>query len=93
VPVVHATGGLADSITNTTDDTLAAGTANGFSFDNYTTGALADALDRACGTFTNWERWVQIIRNGMQQDWSWNHSAREYDRLYKRTLARATAPA
>jgi len=28
---------------------------------------LADALDRACGTFTNWERWVQIIRNGMQQ--------------------------
>ena len=93
VPVVHATGGLADSITNTTDETLAAGTANGFSFDNYTTGALADALDRACGTFTNWERWVQIIRNGMQQDWSWNHSAREYDRLYKHTLARATAPA
>ena len=93
VPVVHATGGLADSITNTTDETLAAGTANGFSFDNYTTGALADALDRACGTFTNWERWEQIVRNGMQQDWSWNHSAREYDRLYKHTLARATTPA
>ena len=38
VPVVHATGGLADTITNLTDETLAAGTANGFSFDNYTTG-------------------------------------------------------
>src|SRR6478672_6665423 len=93
VPVVHATGGLVDSITNTTDETLAAGTANGFSFDNYTTGALADALDRAYGTFTNSNRWTQIVRNGMQQDWSWNHSAREYDRLYKHTLARATAPA
>ena len=33
VPVVHATGGLADTITNLTDATLAAGTANGFSFD------------------------------------------------------------
>src|SRR4029079_12791793 len=93
VPVVHATGGLADSITNTTDETLSAGTANGFSFDHYSPGALADALDRACGTFTNRERWAQIVRNGMQQDWSWNHSAREYDRLYKHTLVRATAPA
>jgi starch synthase len=93
VPVVHATGGLADSITNTTDATLAAGTANGFCFDSYTTGALADALDRACGTFTDSDRWAKIVRNGMQQDWSWNHSAREYDRLYKNTLARATTPA
>ena len=54
VPVVHATGGLADSITNLTDETLAAGTANGFSFDTYNSTALADALDRACDTFTNW---------------------------------------
>ena len=53
VPVVHATGGLADTITNLTDETLAAGTANGFSFDNYTTAALADALERACQTFAN----------------------------------------
>ena len=50
VPVVHATGGLADTITNLTDETLAAGTANGFSFDEYTTAALADALERACKT-------------------------------------------
>ena len=34
VPVVQATGGLADTITNLTDETLAAGTANGFSFDH-----------------------------------------------------------
>ena len=53
VPVVHATGGLADTITNLTDETLAAGTANGFSFDHYTTAALADALERACQTFAN----------------------------------------
>jgi starch synthase len=92
VPVVHATGGLADSITNATDETVAAGTANGFSFNNYTVAALADALDRACSTFSNRERWAQLVRTGMQQDWSWNHSAREYDRLYKQTLERAAMP-
>jgi starch synthase len=89
VPVVHSTGGLANSITNATSETLAAGTANGFSFDHYTVAALADALDRACQTFADWSTWSQIIRTGMQQDWSWNHSAREYDRLYHHTLAKA----
>ena len=51
VPVVHATGGLADTITNANDATLEDGTANGFSFNTYTTAALADALDRACDTY------------------------------------------
>jgi starch synthase len=92
VPVVHATGGLADTIVNLTDETLAAGTANGFSFREYTTAALADALDRACRTFTNRPVWEQLIRTGMGQDWSWNHSAREYGRLYEHTLAHRAAP-
>ena len=56
VPVVHATGGLADTITNLTDETLAAGTANGFSFDNYTPAALAQTLERACQTYSNRQR-------------------------------------
>jgi starch synthase len=89
VPVVHATGGLADTITNLTDESLASGAANGFSFDHYSTTALADALDRACTTFANKPVWEQLIRTGMRQDWSWTHSAREYDRLYRHTLARA----
>ena len=90
VPVVHATGGLADTITNLTDETLAAVTATGFSFTQYTTAALADALDRACQAYSNRPVWEQLIRTGMRQDWSWSHSAREYDGLYQRTLARAT---
>lgn len=87
VPVVHATGGLADSITNLSDDTLAAGTANGFSFDNYTSVALAQTLERACQTYFNHPIWHQLIRTGMTQDWSWHHSAQEYSRLYEQTLA------
>jgi starch synthase len=91
VPVVHATGGLADTITNTNDATLEDGTANGFSFDAYTTAALHDALERATQAYNDRAIWEQLIRTGMSQDWSWNHSAREYDRLYKQTLARARA--
>jgi starch synthase len=89
VPVVHATGGLADTITNLTDETLAAGTANGFSFDTYDSTALAAGIARATQTFADRSVWEQLIRTGMRQDWSWNHSAREYDRLYQHTLARA----
>ena len=90
VPVVHATGGLADTITNLSESTLAAGSANGFSFAQYTTAALAAALERACQTFQDHALWETLIRTGMRQDWSWSHSAREYSRLYQHTLARAT---
>ncbi|MEX2318166.1 MAG: glycogen synthase GlgA [Pirellulales bacterium] len=90
VPVVHATGGLADTITNLTEQSLASGRANGFSFDQYTVAALAAALERACQTYANATVWRQLIRTGMRQDWSWTRSAEQYGRLYENTLARAT---
>ena len=93
VPVVHATGGLADTITNLTDQTLAAGRANGFSFDQYTVGAFAATLERACQTRANQDVWRQLVRTGMQQDWSWRKSAEQYGRLYSDTLARVTLSA
>jgi starch synthase len=92
VPVVHATGGLADTITDLTDATLASGKANGFSFHDYTTAAMAEALERACKTYANRATWQQLVRNGMRQDWSWSHSAREYSRLYEHTLAHRELP-
>jgi starch synthase len=101
VPVVHATGGLADTITNLTDETLTSGTANGFSFDTYDSTALNHTLERACQTYiaslgetrlqgSNRPVWEQLMRNGMRQDWSWHHSACEYERVYSRTLSRST---
>jgi starch synthase len=92
-PVVHATGGLADTITDLTDESLAAGRANGFSFDLYTAAALAATLERACQTWKNRDVWQRIIRNGMNQDWSWTRSAEQYGRLYANTLSRAATHA
>lgn len=88
VPVVRATGGLADTVTDLTDDTLANGAATGFSFRDYSALALAEALRRACTTFVQYpDVWQKLIATGMQQDWSWANSARQYADLYQRTMA------
>ncbi|MBI3469104.1 MAG: glycogen synthase GlgA [Planctomycetes bacterium] len=88
VPVVRATGGLVDTITNASSENIAAGTATGFSFQEYSALAFAEALRRACDTCQHRpEIWDQIITTGMRQDWSWARSAREYVGLYERMLS------
>lgn len=89
VPVVRATGGLADTVTDTSEETLAAGTATGFSFREYSGLALSETLDRACKAFTNQTAWNQLQAAGMRQDWSWASSARKYVALYEQTAAAA----
>lgn len=88
VPVVRATGGLVDTVIDANENSLAAGTATGFSFDDYTSIELAAALERACRAYANPVVWNQLILTGMQQDWSWRQSAEQYAGLYERTLFR-----
>jgi starch synthase len=88
VPVVRATGGLADTIADATSEALAAGTATGFSFQQYSLLALSETLRRACAAYAQPEVWSQLIATGMRQDWSWSRSAEQYVALYTRTLAR-----
>jgi starch synthase len=88
VPVVRATGGLADTITDCTPETLAAGTATGFTFLAYTPAVFLETVRRALALHresrTDWRR---LMETAMQQDWSWDRSAAEYERLY--SMARA----
>ncbi|MCR4412357.1 MAG: glycogen synthase GlgA [Thermoguttaceae bacterium] len=89
VPVVRETGGLADTITNADDRTLASGEANGFSFREDNALALSETLRRACDTYRNRpDVWKRLIRVGMRQDWSWRRSATEYVRLYESMVSR-----
>ena len=88
VPVVRATGGLADTITDTTPQTLSDGTANGFSFQQYSPQALDETLRRACEAYRRPQVWGQLVSTGMHQDWSWARSAEQYVRLYEKTVAR-----
>lgn len=86
-PVVRHTGGLADSVVGATQESLAAGFATGFSFGDYTANALYQTIKWAVSLYRDRPKdFQQIVRTAMKQDWSWNRSAGEYERLYLRVL-------
>ena len=80
VPVVHATGGLEDSVAEL-DPATGAGT--GFKFTPYTPDAFLAALERALRTRRDPARWARLVANGMAQDFSWGRAAAEYRALYE----------
>jgi starch synthase len=84
VPVVHAVGGLADTVSDYQPET---GQGNGFSFDHYDAMALYAALVRAVETYRHAEIWRLLVRRCMLVDFSWRHSAEKYVDLYFRALA------
>jgi starch synthase len=85
VPVVHATGGLDDTIEEWNP---AAQTGTGFKFYPYETSAFMAALDRAFATFADKAAWQTLQRNGMAKDYSWREPAGEYLRLYEECVRR-----
>ncbi|WP_018872295.1 glycogen synthase GlgA [Thioalkalivibrio sp. ALJ16] len=84
-PVVHATGGLADTVVDATPEHLAAGTATGFSFTPDSVSALGTALERALALYAEREdgAWEQLLRTGMTRDFDWTASADAYLALYR----------
>ena len=85
--VVHATGGLADTIVNSDEANLAAGIGTGFSFVEYTAAALYETVKWALKLYRDRpDDFRKVIRTAMRQDWSWYRSAAEYEALYRRIL-------
>jgi starch synthase len=74
VPVVHATGGLKDTVQD--DQT-------GFLFQEAASGSMLEGLKRAMSIYASKVRWENIQRKGMQADFSWSHSAVQYATLYR----------
>ncbi|MGL4421456.1 MAG: glycogen synthase, partial [Gemmataceae bacterium] len=86
-PVVRATGGLADTIVNSTEESLAQGVGTGFAFRDYTASALYETVKWALSLYRGRPQLFQtVVRNAMRQDWSWDRSAIEYEALYHRLL-------
>ena len=84
LPIVRATGGLADTVIDATDANLHAGKATGFTFLPYSPEAFLEAIHRAHEAFTKKQpQWRAMQRTAMQQDWSWKRSAAEYEKLYR----------
>lgn len=80
VPVVHAVGGLSDTVIDPQETGF--GKANGFRFKDASERALLAAVDRALKHFRNRKSWRQLQRNGMVADYSWKKRARNYGDLY-----------
>jgi starch synthase len=77
VPIVRATGGLADTVIPYDEDR-----GTGFSFSAYASQEMMAAIKQALAVYSDTNRWCALRRRGMSQDWSWNRSARQYIQLY-----------
>jgi starch synthase len=85
-PIVHATGGLADSVVDCTAKTLQNGTASGFRFDVLTAENLYQTIKRAVGVYQDKHGWDKLRSNCMAKDFSWKRSAEAYREVYLKVL-------
>lgn len=83
VPVVRRTGGLADTVTDANDITLADGSATGVMFDHADVGGVIWGVDRALELRGDAKRWRAMQLAGMARDFSWENAAVSYLALYQ----------
>ncbi len=83
VPIVRNVGGLSDTVENF--DTIKR-TGNGLVFNEFSEFSLYGQIVRAWELFQHKEVWRSLQRNAMNSDFSWEHSAQEYDKLYERAI-------
>lgn len=81
VPIVHETGGLADTV-EPYDSNTKQGT--GIVFRHYDETGLRWAIDTALDLYEDKKAWRQIIGNGMARDFSWEHQGKLYAELYRK---------
>ncbi|MBO0351887.1 glycogen synthase GlgA [Phormidium pseudopriestleyi FRX01] len=79
VPIVRRTGGLVDTVTHHEPMTKEG---TGYCFDRYETLDLFTCMIRAWEGYRYKDYWQQLQIRGMQQDFSWNKSAKEYVKMY-----------
>ncbi|MBE7079752.1 MAG: glycogen synthase GlgA [Clostridiales bacterium] len=80
VPVVRETGGLFDSIKPYGNG------GNGFTFNSCNPYDMLYVLHEAMDTYKNKEEWKALMKKVATTDFSWDHSAEEYKKLYEETL-------
>jgi starch synthase len=83
IPVVRATGGLADTVTPV-GSPIQPGT--GFVFSDYTPEAFLKAIHEALEAYKDQKLWRHLMQNAMSQDFSWKRSAQAYLELYQQLV-------
>lgn len=82
LPLVREVGGLADTVVDTNEQTLADATATGFVFRQPEATVLLDTMYRAIALWHDRDNWRAVQGNAMRQNFSWQASARRYLELY-----------
>ena len=81
-PIVHKTGGLADTVSNFTDKNQ---DGNGFVFEKYDSKEMIKEIKRAVDLYTDEKAtWLKVVKNGMKATFSWSDSTKHYIDLYKK---------
>jgi starch synthase len=83
IPIVRKTGGLADTVE---DYDPINNTGTGFVFSEFSGFSLAVAITRAFENYRHKNDWLAIQERAMEQDFSWEHSAKEYLDLFEKAL-------
>lgn len=83
LPLVHKVGGLADTVTDSSLENLADGTATGFVFDEFSVESLTLAIRRAFALYNRKIDWKKVRKTAMQQKVTWDSSAEKIYQIYK----------
>jgi starch synthase len=83
IPIVRITGGLDDSVIDIAEDAEAC---DGIKFKEYSIRALAKSIRKALVLFGDKTLLAHYRSNGMQKDFSWERTAREYEDFYQKFL-------
>lgn len=82
IPIVHKTGGLADTVQNYS---IKNGNGNGFVFEKYSPTEMVSEIKKAVKIYsTDQEHWQAMMKNGMKSNFAWLNSAKKYVDLYKK---------
>ena len=87
VPIVTAVGGLDDTVQ---PYTARASGATGFKFREITPEALVRTVRQAIRVYHDKSVWLSLMGRGMAADHSWDTSAREYVKVYRRARQAAS---
>jgi starch synthase len=79
--VVHATGGLADTVELWNPRTQSG---TGVVFDHHDAAGLAWALNATMRIYRDRSAWRRLMHNGMTRDYSWARQAAIYEQLFER---------
>lgn len=80
IPIVHAVGGLDDTVR---DETSNLAPVNGFKFRTYSISALQSSISSAIEIYHDPLTLHQILKAGMNDDYSWDTSSEVYSDIYE----------